>query len=53
MCPALRWEQFVEPLFAPGRDGRTNERGTPDPTLMVELLGEFPCEIAPAPASGH
>jgi len=52
MQPALRWERFVERLFALARDGHTDERGMPDPTLMIELLGEFPREIAPAPSSG-
>jgi quercetin dioxygenase-like cupin family protein len=48
MRPALRWERFVERLFALARDGHTNERGMPDPTLMVELLREFPREIVQA-----
>ncbi len=52
MRPALRWEQFVERLFALARDGHTGERGMPDPTLMMELLREFPREIAPVPSSG-
>jgi len=52
MRPALRWEQFVARLFALSRDGHTGERGIPDPTLMMELLGEFPREIATAPSSG-
>jgi len=52
MRPALRWEQFIERLFAFACDGHTDERGMPDPTLMIELLREFPREIAPAPASG-
>jgi quercetin dioxygenase-like cupin family protein len=49
MRPALRWELFVERLFALARNGHTDERGILDPTLMVELLREFPREIAPAP----
>jgi mannose-6-phosphate isomerase-like protein (cupin superfamily) len=36
MRPALRWEEFVERLFA-------------DPSKVVELLREFPREIAPPP----
>jgi quercetin dioxygenase-like cupin family protein len=52
MRPALCWEQFVERLFALARDGHTDERGMPDPTLMVELLREFPREIAPALSTG-
>ncbi len=49
MRPALRWEMFVERLFALARDGHTDERGMPDPKLMIELLREFPREVAPAP----
>jgi quercetin dioxygenase-like cupin family protein len=52
MRPALRWERFVERLFALARDGHTDERGAPAPTLMIELLHQFPREIAPAPTSG-
>ena len=52
MRPALRWERFVERLFALARDGHTDERGMADPTLMIELLREFPREIAPAPSTG-
>lgn len=52
MRPALRWEQFVERLFALARDCHTDERGMPDPTLMMEMLREFPREIAPVPLSG-
>jgi hypothetical protein len=36
-----------ERLFGLARDGNTDERGMPDPTLMIELLREFPREIAP------
>jgi hypothetical protein len=49
MRPALRWEQFVEGLFALARDGHTDERGMPDPTMTIELLRKFPREIAPSP----
>ena len=35
MRPALRWEEFVERLFA-------------DPARVLELLPEFPDEVAPA-----
>jgi quercetin dioxygenase-like cupin family protein len=49
MRPALRWELFVERLFALALGGHADERGTLDPTLMIELLREFPREIAPAP----
>jgi quercetin dioxygenase-like cupin family protein len=47
MRPALRWEDFVRRLFAAARDGRTDEQGTPEPALLVELLGDFRREIAP------
>lgn len=53
MRPALCWEMFVERLFVLARDGHIDERGRPDPALMVELLQDFPRELAPAPASGH
>jgi len=52
MRPALRWERFVERLFALARDGHTDEQGIPAPTLMIELLREFPREIAPVPSTG-
>lgn len=52
MRPALRWERFVERLFALARDGHTDERGMPAPALMIELLREFPREIAPALSTG-
>jgi len=52
MRPALRWEMFVERLFALASDGHRSEQGTPDPVLMLELLREFPREIALAPTSG-
>ncbi len=52
MRPALGWERFVERLFALAHDGHTDERGIPDPTPTIELLREFPREIALAPASG-
>lgn len=49
---ALDWERFVERPFALARDGHTDERGIPDPKLMVELLREFSRAIVPAPATG-
>jgi quercetin dioxygenase-like cupin family protein len=51
MRPALRWETFVERLFALASDSPRSERGTPDPVLMLELLREFPREIALASTS--
>ncbi len=47
--PALRWEQFVERVFALAAEGRTDGRGVPEPEVLMELLGEFPDEIAPPP----
>jgi quercetin dioxygenase-like cupin family protein len=44
--PALRWEDFVERLFALARRGRTEERGVPEPALMAEPLRDFSREIA-------
>jgi quercetin dioxygenase-like cupin family protein len=48
MRPALRWAEFVRRLFAAAREGRTDERGIPEPTLLAELLRDFQREIAPA-----
>jgi quercetin dioxygenase-like cupin family protein len=52
MSPALGWEVFVERLFALASDGHRAQQGAPDPGLMLELLHEFPREIALVPASG-
>jgi len=52
MRPALRCERFVERLFGLARDGHTDGRGMPDPKLMVELLREFPREIATGLSTG-
>ncbi len=52
MSPALRWEVFVERMFALASDGHRAQQGAPDPALMLELLREFPREIAPAPSTG-
>jgi len=46
--PALRWEEFLERLFALAEEGRTDERGTPEPEALRELMTEFRREIAPA-----
>lgn len=50
MRPALDWETFIERLFALGSGG--NEERVPDAALMLELLREFPREIALAPGTG-
>jgi quercetin dioxygenase-like cupin family protein len=54
MRPALDWETFVERLFALASDAHRREQKAPDPALMVELMREFPREIAlvPGPAWG-
>ena len=49
MRPALRWESFVERLFAAARDGRTDTEGVPEPQLLIELLSEFREEIGAPP----
>lgn len=42
--PALRWLEFVERLFALAHEGRAG-----DPAALIELMAEFPREIAPPP----
>jgi quercetin dioxygenase-like cupin family protein len=51
MSPALRWEVFIERLFALASDGHRRQQRAPDPVQMLELLREFPREIS-APSSG-
>jgi len=53
MRPALRWEQFVERLFALAAADRRDREGVPDPASMLALLREFPREIAVAPSGGR
>jgi quercetin dioxygenase-like cupin family protein len=48
MRPALRWEQFVEGLFALAREAHDSGSSVPDPSSLLRLLREFPREIAPA-----
>ena len=43
MRPALRWEEFVERLFALAHEGV-------DPSALRDLLGEYPRELALAGA---
>jgi quercetin dioxygenase-like cupin family protein len=50
MRPALRWEDFIARLFALARAGQTDERGTPEPRLLADLLREFRREVALPPA---
>lgn len=48
MRPALRWQEFVERLFAlPTRDGRDGS-GEIDADALAALAAEFDREIAPA-----
>ena len=49
MRPALQWETFVERLFALAADAHDSGHGQPDPRLLLELLSEFPREIAMPP----
>jgi quercetin dioxygenase-like cupin family protein len=49
MRPALQWEAFVERLFALSADAHSSGHAQPDPRLLLELLSEFPREIAIAP----
>ncbi len=46
MRPALRWEQFVERLFALANDAHARGHDAPDLATLLELLREFPREIA-------
>lgn len=49
MSPALGWELFVERLFALAAGGEAE----PDPVQMLQLLRDFPREIAlPQPGGG-
>jgi mannose-6-phosphate isomerase-like protein (cupin superfamily) len=52
MRPALRWEQFVERLFALASDAHARGHDAPDLTSLLELLREFPHEIAGPPTPG-
>jgi quercetin dioxygenase-like cupin family protein len=47
MTPALRWEEFTRRLFDAAEQGRTDDRGTPEPRLLADLLTEFHRELAP------
>jgi mannose-6-phosphate isomerase-like protein (cupin superfamily) len=48
MRPALGWEQFVRRLFALAAEAHASGHDAPDPRSLLELLREFPREIAPA-----
>ncbi len=51
MRPALQWETFVERLFALAVDAHRSGREQPDQGLLLQLIGEFPREIALAPGA--
>lgn len=53
MTPALRWEAFVERMFALAVDDLRDREGVSDPAPMLALLREFPREIALAPPGGR
>jgi mannose-6-phosphate isomerase-like protein (cupin superfamily) len=50
MMPPLRWAEVVEQLFAWAEEGRTDEDGTPEPSLLMDLLQKYPEELAPPSA---
>jgi mannose-6-phosphate isomerase-like protein (cupin superfamily) len=50
MTPALRWAEVVEQLFAWAEQGRTDANGTPETALLVDLLQNYPDELAPPTA---
>jgi mannose-6-phosphate isomerase-like protein (cupin superfamily) len=50
MTPALRWAEVVEQLVAWAEEGRTDENGTPETSLLIELLQRYPDELAPPSA---
>jgi len=47
MTPALRWAEVIEQLFAWAADGRTDENGTPEPELIIQMLRDYSAELAP------
>jgi quercetin dioxygenase-like cupin family protein len=49
MRPALRWQEFVERLFALGGSNQGGETGTPGSDSLAALMQEFSREIAAVP----
>jgi GrpB-like predicted nucleotidyltransferase (UPF0157 family)/mannose-6-phosphate isomerase-like protein (cupin superfamily) len=49
MRPALGWETFIERLFALEAEMQGDGRRGLDPAMLLELLREFPREVALAP----
>lgn len=47
MTPPLRWAEVVEKLFAWARDARTDDAGTPERELLMNLLRDYAAELAP------
>lgn len=47
MTPALRWAEVIEQLFEWAREGKTDANGTPEPDLIVQMLRDYPAELAP------
>ncbi len=48
--PALGWEDFVSQLFGLAADAHARGRSEAEPTALIALLGQFPRELAFAPA---
>jgi quercetin dioxygenase-like cupin family protein len=51
MRPALRWQEFVERLFALTASSDSNLQGRPGPDSLATLMQEFSREITPSPDS--
>ncbi|HVC07919.1 MAG TPA: cupin domain-containing protein [Solirubrobacterales bacterium] len=49
MRPALRWQEFVERLFALAASGQGDPRRMPDPDSLPALMREFRREVTPVP----
>jgi len=47
MRPALRWAEVVEQLVAWAEEGKTDENGTPQGELILQMLRDYAPEIAP------
>ena len=43
--PALRTEHFFETFFGLGKDGKTNDKGLPNPLQLAVLMREYEDEI--------
>lgn len=47
MTPPGRWAEVVEKLFGWAAEGRTDDAGTPEPELLMQLLRDYADELAP------